>query len=313
VLNNSSLVRESTRLAVEKAVSSLNYAPSWIARDLRQDRTGRVLILFPRVHSPVLAEVFSGIDEVARENRYFPLICPTAKDGVRERELLGLVSSRIVDGVIFIGTTLSASELDQLAENQSVIQCLERAEGARTPCVSIDDFEAAQELTAHLVSLGHRSIGMVTNRSEPSSRLREEGFRAYLNSASIAVDESLILDGTYDFSTGRESIRRLVAGPRRPTALVCASDVVAAGAITEARNVGLEIPGDIAIAGFDDSPEAQMTLPQITTIRQPFVEIGRQTMKSLLNQIGENVSSDGQGETVAHELIVRGSTASSSS
>jgi LacI family repressor for deo operon, udp, cdd, tsx, nupC, and nupG len=256
-----------------------------------------------------LAEVFSGIDEVARDSAYFPLICPTAKDAVRERELLGLVSSRIVDGVIFIGTTLPAAELDQLAENQCVIQCLERIENTQTPCVSIDDFEAAQELTEHLVSLGHRAIGMVTNRSEPSSRLREKGFRAYLESASIAVDESLVLDGTYEFSTGRNSIQRLISSSRPPTALVCASDVVAAGAITEARNLGLEIPGDIAIAGFDDSPEAQMTLPQITTVRQPFVEIGRQTMRLLLSQIADSASPERSGATLAHELIVRGSTA----
>lgn len=308
VLNRSSKVRDATRAIVETAIAQLDYSPSWLARDLRQDRTGRVLVLFPSLHSPVMSEVFSGIDEVARANDYYPLICPTAKDHRRETELLALLSNRIVDGVIFFGTTLSADEINDLANRYSIVQCAEWLEGTNTSRVSIDDYRAARDVTDHLVSLGHRSFGMITDRAEFSGRLRERGLRDSLQCAGIPLEERFILEGDYEFSSGRALTRRLIASDRRPTALVCVSDVVAAGAVMEARSAGLRIPEDIAITGFDDSREALMTDPALTTIHQPFAEIGRRVMQIMLDQIADRNTVQRMQIQLPYKLVVRGST-----
>ncbi|MGN6760320.1 MAG: LacI family DNA-binding transcriptional regulator [Leifsonia sp.] len=309
VLNGSPKVVEATRERVQAAIDKLAYSPSWLARDLRQERTGRVLVLFPSMHSPVMSDVFRGIDEVARSLDYFPLICPTAKDHHRELEILALLSNRIVDGVLFFGTTLSARELNSLASKHPVVQCAEWLEGTATSGASIDDYRAAADLTKFLIASGHRSIGVFTNRQEFSGRLREKGYRDAMAAAEISVDERFVLEGDYEFESGRSRLRHLVEAGSLPTALVCISDVVAAGAITEARVLHVRVPEDIAIAGFDDSREALMTVPTITTIRQPFLEIGRTAMRALLDEIaGQTPARQPKVTLLPHELIVRDST-----
>lgn len=308
VLNRSALVKDSTRQVVESAIETLEYSPSWLARDLRQERTGRALVLLPSLHSPVMADVFRGVDEVARAAGYYPLISPTARDQHRENELVALVSNRIVDGVIFFGTTLSSSRLDDLAQRHCVVQCAEWREGSSAAHVSIDDYRAAIDLTDHLIELGHTSIAMISDRDEFSGRLRENGFRTAMRTAGLPVDETLVVDGDYEFATGRRIAEELFLNADRPTAIVCISDVVAAGVITEVRRIGLRVPQDVAIASFDDSREALMTTPPITTIRQPFVEIGRVSMCVLLDQINQKDGAKGQTISLPHELIVRGST-----
>jgi len=308
VLNESPKVRAQTVASVRRAIAELSYSPSWLARDLRQDRTGRVLVLFPSLHSPVMAQVFEGIDEVARVRDYYPLICPTAKDHRREIELLALLSNRVVDAVVFFGTTLSAEEVDALAETQNIVQCAEWLEGTNTSRVSIDDYQAAVDLTSHLIDRGHRSIGMITNRAEFSGRLREQGFRDTMARAGLRVDESFVVEGDYEFASGRALAHRLLSRAKRPSALLCVSDVVAAGAITEARQLGLQLPRDLAITGFDDSREATMVVPELTTIRQPFVEIGRKVMEISLDQVFNKGERRITQATLPHQLIVREST-----
>ena len=308
VLNESPKVRATTVETVRAAIDELAYSPSWLARDLRQDRTGRILVLFPSLHSPVMSEVFKGIDEVARANDYYPLICPTAKDHRRETELLALLSNRIVDGVVFFGTTQSQAEVAALAARYTIVQCAEWLEGTDTSFVSIDDYQAAVDVTDHLLSLGHRSLAMITNRDEFSGRLREQGFRDALAAAGPSIDAPVILEGDYEFASGRALAQELLASPDHPTALLCVSDVVAAGAMTEVRQHGLRVPDDLAIAGFDDSREATMVVPELTTIRQPFVEIGRQVMRISIDQIMGRTDGQPTQLLLPHELVVRGST-----
>ncbi|MGN6762721.1 MAG: LacI family DNA-binding transcriptional regulator [Leifsonia sp.] len=309
VLNGSPKVVEATKDRVQAAIDKLAYSPSWLARDLRQDRTGRVLVLFPSMHSPVMADVFRGIDEVARSAHYFPLISPTAKDHGRERELLALLSNRIVDGAIFFGTTLSARELNALAGKHFIVQCAEWLEGTNTSGASIDDYQAARDLAEFLIAEGHRSIGMLANRQEFSGRLREQGFRDAMAAAGLSIDERFVLEGDYEFESGRSLAHDLIGLAEHPTALICVSDVVAAGAVTECRSLGIRIPEDLAVVGFDDSREAVMTVPPITTIRQPFLEIGRVAMRLLLEEIRErDFSKPPKKVFLPHELIVREST-----
>lgn len=310
-MNGSAKVREATSVTVRAAIAELGYSPSWLARDLRQQKSGRILVLFPSLHSPVMAEVFRGMDEVAQENDYYCLICPTAKDAARERQLVELLLNRVVDGIIFFGTTLPGPELEKLAQKHPVIQCAEWEEAPSAGRVSIDDFAGARDLTAHLIAGGHKRIAMISNRSEYSGRLREEGFRSSMTGAGLDVHESMVLDGDYEFGTGRALTRQLLDMPNPPTAIFCISDVVAAGAIAEANARGAAIPSDIAIAGFDDSREATMSLPMITTVRQPFGLIGRRAMEMMLTNVAGPRGGPGPVEVLPHELVVRASTVNS--
>lgn len=308
VLNNTAEVRDKTRNSVLSAIEELGYRPNSLARDLRQARSRRILALFPELNSPVLTDLFRGVVDVAMEHGYYVLLSPTSRDRDRENELVQLARNRSVDALLCLGTSLTTDELTTLGRTQTIVQVLECYDAPTTARISIDDVAAATDLTNHLLALGHRRIGFLGNKRELPGRLRETGFRAALAAAGVPFDDSLLADGDYGFEHGRDGVRALLAHSEPPTAICCVSDVVAAGAITEARALGLHVPQDVAVAGFDDSQEATMSVPPITTVRQPFAEIGRLAVRTLLHNLDQPEDPRHDHQRVAHELVVREST-----
>ncbi|MDR1189488.1 MAG: LacI family transcriptional regulator [Bifidobacteriaceae bacterium] len=308
VLNNTAEARPETRQAVLAAVDSLGYRPNPLARDLRRWRSQRVLALFPELNSPVMTDLYRGVVDVARENGYVVLLAPTLGDPDRELELIQLARSRSVDALICLGTSLSAEELNDLGRTEAIIQVLECYDAPNTARISIDDVAAARDLTGHLLSLGHRDIAFLGNRLALPGRLREEGVRQALAGAGVPLLPDLVSDGDYGFQHGRDATRRLLGLPQPPTAVACVSDVVAAGVVAEARAMGMRVPQDVAVAGFDDSREATMSVPPITTVRQPFEEIGRISFRTLLHNLNNSTAPDHSHRMVPHELVLREST-----
>jgi LacI family repressor for deo operon, udp, cdd, tsx, nupC, and nupG len=255
-----------------------------------------------------MSDLYRGVVDVARLNGYFVLLAPTLNDRDREFELVELARNRSVDALLCLGSSLTAEELNELGSTQTVVQVLECYDAPTTGRISIDDVAAARDLTEHLLSLGHRDIAFVGNRLALPGRLREQGVRQALDAGGVPLRTDLVSDGDYGFQHGRDAARHLLKLPLPPTAIACVSDVVAAGVVAEARVMGLRVPRDVAVAGFDDSQEATMSVPAITTVRQPFEEIGRISIRMLLHNLENPHEPDHRHLMVPHELVIREST-----
>lgn len=308
VLNGSPAVSAASKEKVAGAIRQLNYRPLASARDLRRDRTMRILALAKNLDSPIVSEAFRGVGDAAALSGYVSLIAPTAGEPEREQQLVDMLRNGSVDGLIMFSPTMADDEIEAVATQMSVVQLCEVADSEAAFGVSIDDRQASYDITQHLIKSGSRKLAMIGNRAARSGRLREEGFRWALAEAGLSPEHLLFADGDFNFHSGRSLTRELLGSDRLPDAVFCGSDTVAAGCVREITDAGLRVPGDIAVAGFDDSIQAEMCVPGLTTIRQPAYDMGRVAFDALFERMTEP-GAHRRGRTyLPHELVVRDST-----
>ncbi|MFX1820681.1 MULTISPECIES: LacI family DNA-binding transcriptional regulator [Micrococcaceae] len=308
VLNGSPAVSAASKEKVKGAIRELNYRPLASARDLRRDRTMRLLALAKSLDSPVISEAFRGFGDAAALSGYVSLIAPTSGDLEREQQLVDMLRNGSVDGLILFSPTMPDADVEALAGQLSVVQVCEIVDSEAAFGVSIDDRRAAVDITRHLLATGSRRLAMIGNRAARSGRLREEGFLAAVREAGLQPEHLLFAEGEFGFHAGRRLTRELLLLDPLPDAVFCGSDTVAAGCVREITDAGLRVPDDIAVAGFDDSVQAEMCVPELTTIRQPAYEMGRVAFEALFARMTEP-GEHRRGRTfLPHELVVRDST-----
>lgn len=308
VLNGSPAVSASSKEKVTGAIRQLNYRPLASARDLRRDRTMRILALAKNLDSPIISEAFRGVGDAAALSGYVSLIAPTAGDLEREQQLVDILRNGSVDGLVMFSPTMPDDDIEALATQLSVVQVCEIADSEAAFGVSIDDRQAAFDITRHLIETGSRRLAMIGHRAARSGRLREEGFREATAKAALLPEQTLFADGDFDFHAGRRLTRELLKMDPLPDAVFCGSDTVAAGCVREITGAGFRVPEDIAVAGFDDSIQAEMCVPELTTIRQPAYEMGRLAFEALFERMTEPGASRRGRTFLPHELVVRDST-----
>ncbi|MEV7574659.1 LacI family DNA-binding transcriptional regulator [Pseudarthrobacter sp. NPDC089323] len=308
VLNGSPAVSESSKEKVTAAIQQLNYRPLASARDLRRDRTMRILAIAKNLNSPVISEAFRGVSDAGALSGYVSLIAPTAGDPEREQQLVDMLRNGSVDGLVMFSPTMPDEDIGQMAEQQCVVQVCEIADADAAFGVAIDDRQAAVDITRHLIATGARRLAMIGNRAARSGRLREEGFRLAAAEAGMPADQILFVDGDFDFHTGRRHAEELLDATPRPDAVFCGNDTVAAGCVRAITDAGLRVPEDIAVAGFDDSVQAEMCVPELTTIRQPAYSMGRLAFEALLERMTTTGPHRRGRMYLPHELVVRDST-----
>lgn len=316
VINNEPTVGEALKKKVWKAVKALDYQPNASARHLR-GRLSSIGFVYDNPNSHYVIEMQHGILEECRQRGYELVIHPcdaTSKDivdelksTIRRAQLAGLVltppfseSPAIVDALVkaqvcFVRILSGRAEPDALS-----------------PCVYVDDFSAAQEITQYLIDLGHREIGFLGGEdAHKSSGERLKGFKQALKDNQLKVNNNLIKKGKYSFDSGVLRSEKLLTAPQRPTAIFACNDEIAAGALFAARKHGIEVPEELSIVGFEDSPFSRQTWPTLTTARQPIKTIASTAAALLINQLEE---SNGRPEEnkpsngFVPSLVVRDST-----
>ena len=304
VLNNHPLVRPETRKRVEDAMQALGYRVTVAARALRTSETRLVLALVPNLTRGFFGELLRGITTTAHENDYEVLLCETLALSAHDRAFTRMLNSHRYDGVI----SMCPLDTERLTsdEMRSVpgVACLESLPDAQIPHVSIDDRQAAFDAVLYLLSKGHRRIAMVnTEEHLLYAKLRRQGYSEALRDAGIAERNDYVQHvDDIDISLGELATRRLLALDERPTAIFAVADELAIGALKVALAAKLDVPGDLAVLGFDDSPMAAMFEPALTTMRQPKRELGEQAMRLLLRRMkGEHAASI----TLPHVLVER--------
>lgn len=306
-------VAESTRERVRQAIKNSGYVANALASNFRRRRSQNVLVLVPNIGNHFFAKIIQGIETSAIESGYRILLGDTQQNPERERAYCELFYQRQVDGVISLGRTIPF-EYDRRRKTPDpqwppIIMVSEYDGAVSLPKVTIDHRCAATEMVQHLVELGHRDIAYIDGPEDsPLSWQRLAGYHQALANAGIPVREALICRGDFTLASGYSAGQHLLARKNRPTALFCANDEMAIGAMNVARNLGLTIPDDLSVAGFDDIEFAAFSFPPLTTVHQPRGLIGGTAMQLMLEMLkGEAVGN--KVVVLSHELIIRGTTA----
>lgn len=298
-LSGSGLVAEPTLSRIRAAASALNYRPNASARSLRTQRSMAVLMVVRDISNPFYLEVLKGVEQAAREAGYSVLMGNTENDPDRELEYFDMLRDGHADGMILMTGKLPAQleSKARLLDTLPVVVALEMIEGADLPHVQIDNQLAARDAVQHLIALGHRHIAHITGPlPEVMSTLRRDGWRMAMAEAKLDVPLVYEQRGDYLLHSGQALCRVLLDLPEPPTAIFCANDEMAFGAIRELHRRGLDVPGDISVVGFDDIYLSEAIFPPLTTVSQPRARIGREAMSLLLQVMAV-------GEAAA-ELIV---------
>jgi DNA-binding LacI/PurR family transcriptional regulator len=306
-----------TRQRIHNAAQSLNYVPDAAAQSLASRRAGAVaLVLRQSPHQVVsdafLAPVVQGIAAAVKEYGYHILIEPL--DPLIEANYGDLVRSRRADGILLSGPRLDDEELLRVYEAGIPLVLMGQLPGTPIPFVDVDNVHGARIAVDHLIGLGHHRIACITNASlaYTASRDRLAGYQQSLEAASIAYDESLVRTGDFTDESGAVAMRDILANARPlPTAIFVASDVVALGVLAAIQAVGMHIPQDIALVGFDDIPLAQYIDPPLTTIRLPAYGLGWGAGDMLARLVVEPSEVQSNQILLETELVIRQSCGAS--
>jgi LacI family transcriptional regulator, repressor for deo operon, udp, cdd, tsx, nupC, and nupG len=313
-LSNPELLTETTREAVFDAIRATRYRANRAARNLRTQTAGAVLVLVPNLGNPFFSQILAGISAAFAGSDYSVLIAESGDHHERGRQLSDYFRGGRVDGMISLDGSLEAADLELIAdagvEDRVVFAC-EWVAGATFPSVRSDNEKGAHLAVQHLHDLGHRDIAHITGpKGNVLTRARRLGMLAERERLGLVVRDEWIIRGDFSLESGREAAHKIVAMQHRPTAVFCASDMVAFGLIAGLAEDGLSVPGDISVVGFDDIEMSGFYIPALTTIRQDRRNLGAKSAQLLLEKLenGEDTGSSGLVELIDVHLIARQST-----
>ncbi|GJG87519.1 LacI family transcriptional regulator [Gemmatimonadetes bacterium T265] len=308
VLTGSPLVNAETRERVQRAMDALEYRPSRVARRLRGDRGEASLIglIVSDIRNPFFAEIARGVERVAQAHGHMVFVGNSDEDEAVERRYLEMMRAERVDGIILPASSDNASNVVELARGGLPVVCVDRRlPRATLDTVVADNFDGAYDAVSHLLQIGHRRIGFVGGRAQLSTtHERRAGYLRALADAGIAVDDGLVRAGDSRQAGGRQGARELLELPQPPTALLVGNNLMTLGALEAIYALGLRIPDDVAVVGYDDMPWAVAFNPPLTAVRQPGQELGRRAAELLLARIADPSRST-TTITLKPELIVR--------
>lgn len=315
VLNDSPTISvpEGTRRRILDAIEELGYVPNGMARGLRTQKTRAIAGVIPDITNPFYPAFEKGVQDVAESNGYDLLVYNTGGVAERERRCLRSLQQGRVDGVVAVFFHTRAGDLASLLERGVSIVRLEAtgdgAKGRDLPLDSlyVDNVAAARAAVDHLIGRGHEKIGLLSGEPGPGQP-RTLGYLRALEESGVSPGEGLIQTDDFSQDGGYRAMRRLLETSPRPTAVFATNDVMAMGALIAIREAGLRIPGDVALAGFDDTPSTRLVTPPLTTVTQFQENLGRRAAGMLLERLEGKAPDHGRYEEMPHELIVRGST-----
>ncbi|WP_340109965.1 LacI family DNA-binding transcriptional regulator [Pikeienuella sp. HZG-20] len=310
VLNNPESVSSAKRDAVLRVIEQNDYVNDGMARALSGGRTMTIGLVIPTITNSIYASSTHAIQRLAQKNGYAVILVVSDFDAVTEKNLIRRLVERRVDGIILTGGEHDPGVYRMLERNG--VPCVltwRLADSSSYPCVSFDNYAAGRLAMDHLLSLGHRRIGLICGRSDVNDRARERrrSYEDAMTEAGLDIDSGLIFERDFEFVEGQTAMSRMLITPEPPTAVFAANDIQAVGALSACRNAGLRVPEDISIVGFDDLPITQFSAPQLTTLRVPAAEMGHRAATRLLQMI-DGAEASGS-DVLPVQLIVRESTA----
>src|SRR6185312_6062223 len=300
VLNSAAPVSAELRRRVLKVIEDLNYHPNHTARSLKSNRTKMIGMVISDIVNPFFPLLVRGAEDAALQHNYLLVTFNSDSQIDRERNLFHVLSRYRMDGILLvIASEDDLKHVHRAVDDGTPIVFLDRVpQGFDCDSVAIDNFDGARKCVEHLVRMGHRSIGIIGGSSNlhiAHERLR--GYRAAHEAAGLTVDPDLITWGNFNLESAHRAANVLLRGPKRPTALFTANNVMALGALQVMYSLGLKCPDDVAIGSFDDLPLFEALSPALTGVAQPSYEIGYQGAELLTRRL------EGQLDSPVHVIL----------
>jgi LacI family repressor for deo operon, udp, cdd, tsx, nupC, and nupG len=304
-LQHPQVVAPATLRRVLAVIEKLGYIPSAQPKMLRTARTHVIVALVPDISNPFFSEIIRGIEQVAHEHGYSVLLGDTQNSRDRETAYAQLLATQQADGII---TLLPHLPSIVATGRLPLVNACEYFKDSSVTRVFVDNRKAAQEATAYLLTLGHRDIAFVSGPMNTQICVdRDAGYASALRAAKLERKPELTVLGDFSIESGMQAVEDLLAARQAFTAVFCANDEMAMGALHALKEHGYRIPQDISVVGFDDIRYARHTDPPLTTVAQPKGALGRKAMELLL-EILERPDTPARKVVLPTELIIRGST-----
>ncbi len=287
-MQGSGLVRPKTIEKVVQAAKQLDYIPNLAAGTLSTNASHLVAVILPNMSNSIFADTLQSISDSLRDSGYQLLVGYSDNSPELEESLVRTFLSRRADAIVMTGH-MHSDETNTLLRRAGVpiVEMWSLNDKPLDTCVGISNFDAARSMTEFMLDKGHRRIafigGLLKNNDRTQSRL--EGYRAALEAAGLDYDPDLVREVPFEFEHGSLAMRELLAARQKPDAVFAASDILALGALLECNQQGLSVPGDIAVAGFDDERLASLIKPSLTTIGVPRQAIGEKVASVVLSAL----------------------------
>lgn len=312
VINQTRVVSDDIRKRVLSAMNELGYQPNALARSLRRKETYTIGVIMTNSADPFFAEITRGVEDTCFEQGYNIILCNSDSDLDKELFYTNTLSKKRVDGILFLAAGGKSNQhICTVQERGTPLVVVDRyIPDLAVDTVLIDNARGGWLATQHLIGLGHHRIGCIAGPSDLSlSAERVTGYRHALQEAGLAVDESLIVKGDFQYESGYQAAQQFFTKPDPPTAIFVCNDLMAIGVINAAVKQGWQVPLLLSVVGFDDIRLASYTNPLLTTVAQPKYEMGSIATTMLLERIHSPEMPPRQQLLDTH-LIVRESTAS---
>lgn len=292
-LNQSGKVTKDTRDRVMQAVERLGYTPNFGARALAAKRTQTIGAIIPTMENAIFARGLQAFQETLNEKGYTLLVSSTGYDPEKEAEQIRTLLARGADGLLLIGYDRDESLYNYL-ETRDIPYLISWAHrpGEEHPAIGFDNFQSIFELTELVLKKGHRQVAIISGFTKGNDRAadRVKGIRAAMEQAGIDGKTVPCIERPYTVQDGGEALEVLMKRSTQPTAVMCVNDVLAVGALQKAQDLGLTVPNDVSITGFDDIELASLVTPKLTTVHVPHRHMGSLAAQELVNLIEKKVS-----------------------
>ncbi|KKI88420.1 hypothetical protein WQ54_31640 [Bacillus sp. SA1-12] len=310
VINNKGRISEKTKNKIMQIIEEFHYQPNVLASAMKGKSTYTIALLIPDAANPIYAQYLKYIEEYGQELGFSVVMCSTGSDPEKEAKHITLLKQKHVDGIIIASIFKNEQVLKQLIEEELpiVLFAFQRPE-LPVGSVTGDDYLGGYLATEHLLSLGHRRIGIIAEDATISGTERIKGYKKAIENAGLEVNENLVITINEPTIEGAAvHAKELLNNAQRPTAIFGCNDILAIGSMLAAKGLGIRIPDELSIIGFDNTVMCKIVEPQLSSVNIPIHEMGKQAMELLAQQINKKNNMK-QRISLLPELIIRHSTA----
>lgn len=312
-LNAPDRVAKATLDKVMQTVEDLGYTPHFGARVMAAKRSTTIGAIIPTMENAIFARGLQAFQEELHNRGYTLLVSSSAYQPEIEKEQIRTLVARGADALLLIGHDREPEIYEFLKRrNVPVLVAWTYSPDKNIPSIGFDNCSSMRALAEKVIAFGHRNIAMISGKAKGNDRAyhRIKGVKDAMVQNGMGAEALIVIETDYGIQHGEDALKELLAGPNRPTAVICGNDVLAAGALRHANNIGLRVPDDISITGFDDIEIAGIVSPALTTVHVPHREMGRKAATALANMV-EGL--DGaSSEKLEARLVLRGSLSKAS-
>lgn len=310
VINSSKPVSSEIRQKVLQIIEETQYQPNPVARSLVMKKSQLIGVVVPDISNFFIGEILNGIEGIGKMYGYDILLCNTYGELEQELRYLNVLKSKQVEGIVFMSWKLQDKLLDYIEKIDIPLVLINRnTSRLRIPSVSIDNFQAAYEMTNYLFDKGHKKIALIRNSLDQDTFGFDQcvGYQKSLEEHGVEIDDDLIKYGHFKLENSYEIVKEFIEKDILPTAIFASSDVMAIGAINCLLDHGYKVPEDVSVVGFNDIKLASIYRPNLTTIHQPIYDIGAVAIRIIVKMINKE-ELDNHIVTLPHELVERDSS-----